>query len=249
MHYLIYPKGKFGKEIGTLLEYLIKHGGDYSYEFIDDSDPKISLEVIAKRGLNGGKIMLASEKVRDRLLARLESMGISEYEDGFLFHDTHIKAIGEKGAEAYWDAHMVVREDFLTAKESWDYFEYQSALDTDYRKFIPIEGLDGLRVLDYGCGPGNELVGILMKSNPARIIGADIASSALERAKKRLALHGKSAEFIWIDEHDNKIPLPDESVDYINCPGVLMNALDLETILSEFNRVLVRGGGGSYHGL
>ena len=243
MHYFIYPKGTFGKELGVLFDYLQQQGNQDTYEFIDDSIPELSLENTLKRGLGEGKIMLASNKVKDALLSRLKTHGISDYIDGFAFQSKKLEQIGKKGVAQYWDAHMVISDEFQNAEESWEHFEYNCSLYTDYRKFIPIEGHDGKVVLDYGCGPGSELVGIAVKSNPKRLIGADISRRAMEYAKRRLALHGKSAEFIWIDEHNNKIPLPDESVDYINCPGVLMNALDLETILSEFNRVLVRGGG------
>ncbi|MGP1450205.1 MAG: class I SAM-dependent methyltransferase [Wolinella sp.] len=242
MHYFIYPKGTFGKELGVLFDYLARNGEIHTYEFIDDSDSQISLETTMKRGLGEGKIMLASQKVQSELLKNLGEFGVSEYIDGFAFQSDKLKEIGERGAAEYWDAHMVISEDFETAEESWEHFEYNCSLYTDYRKFIPIEGLDDKVVLDYGCGPGSELVGIAVKSNPKRLIGADISKRAMERAERRLALHGKNAEFLWINEHDNKIPLESESVDYINCPGVLMNALDLNTILSEFNRVLKRGG-------
>lgn len=62
MHYYIYPKGSFGQEIATLLDYLSSLEGEvkYSYEFIDDFDPSISLELLLARGLGNGEIMVAS---------------------------------------------------------------------------------------------------------------------------------------------------------------------------------------------
>ncbi|WP_332445138.1 class I SAM-dependent methyltransferase [Wolinella succinogenes] len=252
MHYYIYPKGAFGQEIATLLDYLSSLEGEvkYSYEFIDDFDPSISLELLLARGLGNGEIMVASEKFFHQLVNNLLLHGIKDYVNGIEFHDKKMKEIASKGVAGYWSAHMIASNNFETAEESLKFFEHCNDLYVDYRKYISVSGLDGKVVLDYGCGPGNEMTGILTRSTPKRLIGADVSAPAIERAKKRIALHGKTAEFLLIDEKTNRIDLEDNSVDYINCPGVLMNVSDLDAVLKEFYRVLKPKGRASimvYH--
>ena len=49
---------------------------------------------------------------------------------------------------------------------------------------------DGEVILDYGCGPGNDLVGYALYTGARRIVGVDVSPRALELARDRLALHG-----------------------------------------------------------
>lgn len=44
-------------------------------------------------------------------------------------------------------------------------------------------------VLDYGCGPGNDVTGFLVHSDAKQVIGADVSRKALDLAARRLALH------------------------------------------------------------
>lgn len=64
-------------------------------------------------------------------------------------------------------------------------------------------------MLDYGCGPGNDLVGFGVYSKPARLIGMDVSVSSLDEAKHRLALHGIEAELHKIDVGMARVPLDD----------------------------------------
>lgn len=107
---------------------------------------------------------------------------------------------------------------------------------------MPVSGQDGKIVLDYGCGPGNDLVGFSIYSNPTKLIGVDVSPKALGLAKERLDLHNRSAEFILINELDNRIPLPSKSVDYIHTSGVLHHCANLELVLAELHRVLKDDG-------
>lgn len=100
-------------------------------------------------------------------------------------------------------------------------------------------------VLDYGCGPGNDLAGFAVQSRAAKIIGMDISSKSLSLAAHRLALHSvepSRVELIQIHDSEAVIPLPDASVDFISCQGVLMHTSEPAKILAEFFRVLKPGG-------
>src|SRR5207245_86101 len=77
-------------------------------------------------------------------------------------------------------------------------------------------------ILDYGCGPGNDLVGFAHDSRPKRLIGIDISHTSLSQAEERLRLHDASADFLQMPYGVYDIPLESESVDYVHCSGVLM---------------------------
>lgn len=107
---------------------------------------------------------------------------------------------------------------------------------------MPVSGQDGKIVLDYGCGPGHDLVGFAVYSKPKQLIGVDVSPTALNAAKKRLNLHSQNADFILINEKDNLIPLPSKSVDYIHSSGVLHHCSNLEVVLGELHRILKDDG-------
>jgi ubiquinone/menaquinone biosynthesis C-methylase UbiE len=96
-------------------------------------------------------------------------------------------------------------------------------------------------ILDYGCGPGNDLVGFACNSRARKIIGMDISHKSLELAAHRLALHKidpERVELIQIHDANPEIDLPDEALDFISCQGVLMHTSQPEKILAEFFRIL-----------
>jgi ubiquinone/menaquinone biosynthesis C-methylase UbiE len=109
---------------------------------------------------------------------------------------------------------------------------------------MPVAGVDGMVVLDYGCGPGHDLVGFGHYSRPARLIGMDVSPTSLSEARARLGLHGVEAELIQIDDSTLRLPLADDSVDYIHSSGVLHHLADPAHVLRELRRVLRPGGAG-----
>jgi ubiquinone/menaquinone biosynthesis C-methylase UbiE len=103
---------------------------------------------------------------------------------------------------------------------------------------------DGEVILDYGCGPGNDLVGFSIYSRAKKIIGMDISYTAMSLAAHRLALHKIDPgriKLIQINDTKPSINLPSESVDFISCQGVLMHTSHPDRILAEFLRILKPG--------
>ncbi len=96
-------------------------------------------------------------------------------------------------------------------------------------------------VLDYGCGPGNDVVGFLLYSKARKVIGIDISRKALELAASKLRLHridpGR-VQLIETKDSSSVIPLVTESVDYVYCEGVLHHTSGPEAIIKEFHRIL-----------
>ena len=143
----------------------------------------------------------------------------------------------------YWTSHNVSQHRvFRNADESLAYFTWRNHQYFDYIELMPVDvGTDRV-VLDYGCGPGHDLVGFSVHSQPSRLLAMDVSPSSLTEAEARLALHGGTAEFVLLSPRDARLPLPDSSVDYIHCSGVLHHVPNPDLVLSEFLRVLKRGG-------
>ena len=148
----------------------------------------------------------------------------------------------KKGSASYCTAHMVVEEEFLSVESSLEHFSWRNDLYPGYIELMPVAGFDDKVVVDYGCGPGNDLVGFSHFSSPKELIGIDVSKTALERAKVRLSLHGKEANLILVEEKRNDIPLEDKSIDLIHSSGVLHHCENLPAILKEFHRILKDDG-------
>ena len=170
------------------------------------------------------------------LVTRLHGLGV-EPDIKKLQEPNHLSTIDE-----FWSENTVYSAPFQSA--------FQSRMNLQWRfKTHPmlreLTGLYGSHrdeiVLDYGCGPGNDVVGFSVFSLAKKIIGMDISYRALKLAAKRLALHKiepDRVELIQISDGNPSINLPSESVNFINSQGVLMHTSYPELILSEFFRVL-----------
>jgi SAM-dependent methyltransferase len=145
----------------------------------------------------------------------------------------------------YWTRHNVTsHEEFSSREESLKYLRWRCSQYLFYDQLMPCSGFDDQVVLDYGCGPGNDVVGFLEYSNPRKVVAMDVSKTSLQQTQKRAALHNhKKTEtaFLLIKENE-KIPLPDNSVDYIHSSGVLHHTPNLSEILDEFRRILKPGG-------
>lgn len=148
--------------------------------------------------------------------------------------------------DSYWGQHTVNSTPFRNEKESLDYLEWRFNEYPLFRELMDLWGdHSGQVVLDYGCGPGNDLIGFLLYSYAKKVIGIDISEKALMLASQRLSLHkvdSQRVELIKISDGEPKVPLEDQSVDYIYCEGVLHHTSHPEKILNEFQRILKPDG-------
>ena len=147
-----------------------------------------------------------------------------------------------KGSESYWSVHMVNKKTFGTVEQSLEHFHWRNSIYPGYIELMPVNQADGLVVLDYGCGPGNDLVGFGHFSNPKKLIGADVSAPAMKIARKRTDLHGIEVEFLKIDEDLNNLSLESDSVDLVHSSGVLHHVKEINLALKEIYRVLKPGG-------
>lgn len=101
----------------------------------------------------------------------------------------------------------------------------------------------GLRVIDYGCGPGFLAIELAKRVGPSgRVVGCDLNEEFLLRARARAESEGVAERVDWHHIVDGRIPAEDASVDRVICKNVLEYVPDLHATLLEFRRVLKPGG-------
>ena len=150
---------------------------------------------------------------------------------------------GQNTPRAYWTEHNVTsHHEFATPQESLEYFQWRNDQYFNYIELMPVAGFDGQRVMDYGCGPGHDLVGFGTFSRCRRLVGVDVSSSSIRESRARLALHGIAAEATLLDADTPVLPFEDGAFDHIHSSGVLHHTPDAVGILRELNRVLRPGG-------
>ena len=143
----------------------------------------------------------------------------------------------------YWTHYNVtLHREFGSAEESLAYLHWRNDQYFGYGELMPVSGQDGRVVLDFGCGPGHDLVGFATASKPKRLIGVDVSPSSLAEARARLGLHRADCELIHLDAGAADLPLATASVDYVHSSGVLHHVPDPLGWLREFRRVLRPGG-------
>lgn len=145
-------------------------------------------------------------------------------------------------SRTYWTAHNVTaHRQFQSAAESLDYFHWRNAQYPGYIELMPVSGHDGKAVLDFGCGPGNDLVGFGTYSRPGRLVGVDVSPSSLAEARNRLALHGIPNELVEVAS-GALLPFDNGSFDHVHSSGVLHHLSDTAAALRELRRVLRQAG-------
>ncbi len=144
----------------------------------------------------------------------------------------------------YWTIHNVTsHNEFSSREDSVSYMNWRFDQYPGYEKLMPCSGFDNKTILDYGCGPGHDVVGFLEHSKPKKILAMDVSSSSLAETKKRIKLHpnNENVECILIKEKE-PISIPEKSVDYIHSSGVLHHTPNMEEILSQFHKILKDDG-------
>ncbi|CAA7617715.1 class I SAM-dependent methyltransferase [Magnetospirillum sp. SS-4] len=149
------------------------------------------------------------------------------------------RALADGSTRDFWTTFNVTEHhEFSSAAESLEYFHWRNDQYFNYINLMPVDGQDGRSVLDFGCGPGHDLVGFGVYSRPSRLVGADISPSSLAETRYRLSLHDIAAELVLLDPEATRLPFDDASFDHIHCSGVLHHTPDPEPILRELRRVL-----------
>ena len=99
----------------------------------------------------------------------------------------------------------------------------------------------GLRVLDFGCGPGTISVGLARAVDPGEVHGIDMEESQIELARAAAEAGGHSNAKFHVGDI-TALPFEDNSFDVAHCHAVLMHVPDTSAALAEVKRVLKPGG-------
>ena len=148
-----------------------------------------------------------------------------------------------KKVKEYWTNHNVtMHKEFTTVEESIEYMHWRNDQYFNLKESMPVSGFDNKDVLDFGCGPGNDIVGFGEYSNCRRLVGADVSASSLQELQNRVSLHSFNVEIELLEPESPSLPFDDASFDHIHCAGVLHHMNNPAEILREFSRVLRTDG-------
>lgn len=107
----------------------------------------------------------------------------------------------------------------------------------------PADIAPGQRVVDFGCGPGMLTVELARRVGPeGRVHGVDLNPDFLERARANVEREGLAERVSLHRADDDRLPLPDASVDRVICKNVLEYVDDPVATLRDFRRALAPGG-------
>ena len=99
----------------------------------------------------------------------------------------------------------------------------------------------GLRVLDFGCGPGTISVGLARSVEPAEMHGIDMEESQIDLARLAAAAGGHSNATFHVGSV-TELPFEDNYFEVAHCHAVFMHVPDTQAALAEVKRVLKPGG-------
>ena len=241
---------------------------EYSYDFIYVTSAKyyhqIQSQLIRENNIEKEKIKLldtsvlfanvydlwtsyGDEKIRyQKELQYLRNTIIDMKLNDFGKNDKLVEIVnyskGTNAISSYWNIHTVHDDWFISAEESYEYCLKRFSLYPKLRELLDMDRNHcNDIILDYGCGPGSDTVWFASECKAKGVIGMDVSGAALKNTQFRLALHNvkkSNAKLIQIEETEARIPIESESIDFINCQGVLMHTSDPIKIIKEFYRIL-----------
>ncbi len=99
----------------------------------------------------------------------------------------------------------------------------------------------GLRVLDFGCGPGTISVGLAKAADPGELHGVDMEESQIDLARSVARAAGRENAIFHVGDVTD-LNFEDGFFDVAYCHEVLQYVPDTQAVLAEVKRVLKPGG-------
>ena len=156
--------------------------------------------------------------------------------------------VGDGGDEAlqrvrrYWNAHVhdwkVARSEVGSKAFFEEIAEYRFEKLDYLPRLVNFGGYRGQRVLDVGCGVGNDLA--RFAKGGADVVGIDLAETSIDLARRNFRQRGLAGEFRVMD--GEQLEFPDDAFDLVYCHTVLHFTPRPRRMVEEIHRVLRPGG-------
>lgn len=149
--------------------------------------------------------------------------------------------------QRYWNHRIHDREMTDQPVGTRAFFDDLDDYRFDKLRYLPqlvdFGGFRGQRLIEVGCGIGTDLT--RFARGGARVTGIDLSDTAIDLARKNLALHDVSAEELRV-ANGEALPYPDASFDVVYAHGVIQYTADPARLVRECHRVLTPGGAGIF---
>jgi SAM-dependent methyltransferase len=135
------------------------------------------------------------------------------------------------------DNQNMPRVDYDEIADVYDRDEYRSReFDTQLAAFVEVRSQPGLRVIDVGCGTGQQLAANRAALDEAEVFGVDRSSGMLRHAKAR----NPTVHLFQAD--GPALPFKDNSFDYVSNQYSYHHVGRTEAFVREIFRILRAGG-------
>ena len=125
---------------------------------------------------------------------------------------------------------------YLDATRATDFFQ-----EVKRQSYARLDPRPGARVLDVGCGTGEDVQALARLVGPTgRAVGVDASATMVEEARARAAASGLPVEFRQGDAH--RLDFPDAGFDGCRAERLLQHVEDPRAVLAELVRVARPGG-------
>lgn len=142
----------------------------------------------------------------------------------------------------YWNTHIhdlditshpVGSAGFFTDLDDYHFEKLHHLL-----RLVPFEGSQDRRVLEIGCGAGTDLV--RFARGGGRVVGIDLAHSAVSLARRNFSIQGLRAGLAQAD--GERLPFGPDTFDMVYAHGVVQYTAHDGALVAEAHRVLKPGG-------
>lgn len=99
----------------------------------------------------------------------------------------------------------------------------------------------GIRVLDFGCGPGSMSLSLAKRIYPGEMHGVDMEESLIELARSKARESGQGNAIFHVGDVTD-LPFEDNFFDIAHGHNIMMHVPDTRALLGEVKRVLKPGG-------